>query len=254
MKASYLVRFDDICPAMNWEVWERIEEILLENNVKPFLAVVPDNKDKKLDVAPANPRFWDRVRQWQKSGWTIGIHGYQHTYTSNHPGIIGLNLYSEFAGLPAEEQESKLLKGLEIFRREAVNPVVWIAPAHSFDETTVSILKNLGIEIISDGFFLFPHRDSRGMLWIPQQLWGFRSMLCGVWTVCYHHNDWSKEDLSHFRNNIKAYAESVTNLDEILNDFGYRRQNRVDHFFSSYFLSCIKAKKSIQKFLGMHGT
>ena len=47
-KARYLIRFDDICPMMNWRIWAEIEAILLEKKVKPILDVVPDNQDPHL--------------------------------------------------------------------------------------------------------------------------------------------------------------------------------------------------------------
>src|SRR4051794_35356495 len=60
--ARYLVRFDDICPGMNWPVWREIEKILADTGVKPMLAVVPSNEDAHLDVGPREPRFWEHVR------------------------------------------------------------------------------------------------------------------------------------------------------------------------------------------------
>ena len=96
---QYLVRFDDICPTMNWSVWTQIEAELRQRNIKPILAVVPDNQDAKLRVDSPRSDFWDCVRGWQALGWTIGLHGYQHRYVTQQSGIVGLNARSEFAGL-----------------------------------------------------------------------------------------------------------------------------------------------------------
>src|SRR5262245_40457250 len=105
---SYLLRFDDLCPTMNWSIWSEIEAILIEYGIRQILAVVPDNQDPVLQVdSPAND-FWKHVRHWQNRGWTIGLHGYQHRYVSSHPGIVTLRKKSEFAGLPVVEQEEKL--------------------------------------------------------------------------------------------------------------------------------------------------
>lgn len=49
-RAKYLIRFDDFCPTMNWSVWSRIEAILLSEGIRPLVAIVPDNLDKKLEV------------------------------------------------------------------------------------------------------------------------------------------------------------------------------------------------------------
>src|SRR5262249_15450035 len=77
MEPKYLLRFDDICPTMNWGVWRSVEKILLDTDVKPILAVVPDNRDERLKVGNANEGFWEEVRGWQARSWTIGLHGYQ---------------------------------------------------------------------------------------------------------------------------------------------------------------------------------
>src|SRR5436309_501178 len=61
MTARYVVRFDDVCPTMNWSVWARIEPVLAKHNVRPLLAVVPDNRDPKLMIEPPRANFWDRV-------------------------------------------------------------------------------------------------------------------------------------------------------------------------------------------------
>ncbi len=48
MTSKYLIRFDDLCPTMNWDMWSRIESVLLEHKISPLLAVVPDNQDRKV--------------------------------------------------------------------------------------------------------------------------------------------------------------------------------------------------------------
>ena len=135
MGAQYLIRFDDICNTMNWPVWEQVEQLLLRFCVKPILAVVPDNQDPNLRAGAPDTTFWDRVRVWQTRGWTIGLHGYQHLQVTRDGGILNLNQWSEFSGLPLPEQRSKLRRAQEMFEREGVTPEVWVAPGHSFDAT-----------------------------------------------------------------------------------------------------------------------
>jgi len=153
MTAKYLVRIDDVCPTMNWHVWRGVETVLLRWGIKPLLAVVPDNQDDFLKSCSPERTFWEQVRVWRNWGWTIGLHGYQHRYVTRDPGIIGINNSSEFAGLAAEVQAAKLQMAFEIFRREGIRPDVWIAPAHSFDRTTLKLLKEMGLRRISDGYF-----------------------------------------------------------------------------------------------------
>ncbi|PYJ82831.1 MAG: hypothetical protein DME22_17315 [Verrucomicrobia bacterium] len=209
--AKYLLRFDDLCPTMNWKLWSEIEAALTEHQLQPILAVVPDNQDPVLNVAPAVKDFWERVRQWQARGWTIGLHGFQHKYVATHAGIGTVRKKTEFAGLRAEEQSEKLRRGVEIFERQGIKSRVWIAPNNSFDATTVRLLSRFGIDIICDGNFRFPYvcpltpslspsdgetvRERGWMTWVPQQLSCLRLAPPGVWTVCYHHNRWTAASL-----------------------------------------------------------
>ena len=165
IKARYLIRVDDICPTMPWDRWLQLEDLFIRNKVSPILAVIPDNQDVELHRAPARENFWDHVRSWQGRGWTIGLHGHQHLYVTKSRGIVEGCPYSEFAGLPLEAQRTKLQAAIDIFRRERVDPEVWVAPAHSFDKNTLKVLRQLGISNVSDGLHLFPCRDSDGMLW-----------------------------------------------------------------------------------------
>jgi predicted deacetylase len=218
--SKYIIRFDDICPTMDWHIWTEIETIFLKHDVRPILAVVPNNLDPKLVVSPPVPDFWDRVRAWQVRGWTIALHGYQHVYVNKNPGVINVNPQSEFAGVSRKAQEEKLRRGLEIFAAEGVRPDCWVAPAHSFDLTTVDLLAGLGVNVISDGLWRWPYTDERGVTWVPQQLCGpgfkggFGTVPPGVWTVCHHHNGWDEIKLKQFRNDIQQFKSSIIKLDD----------------------------------------
>jgi predicted deacetylase len=232
MRARYLVRFDDICPTMNWEMWFRIEEVLLNHGIMPLLAVIPDNQDEKLHVAPPRSSFWEEVRKWQGRGWTIGLHGYQHRFVTQQAGIVGIQHRSEFAGLPRSEQAEKLRRGVEVFRRNGVQPQIWIAPAHSFDWNTIAALQEVGITTISDGFATAPHMDSQGLLWVPQQLWKFRWRPFGVWTVCYHHNRWSESQFAQFLRDLAAYAGAIEDLPNASARYSRRRHTLLDSAYA----------------------
>lgn len=228
MPARYLIRFDDICPTMNWAIWEQIEVELIRHDIKPLMAVVPDNQDSKLQINEPSKEFWSLVRHWQSIGWTIGLHGYQHRYVTNQSGIVGLNARSEFAGLSESEQESKLRRGLALFEQEGVKANVWIAPAHSFDEVTLRVLHRLKLRVVSDGFHQLPYRDKNEMTWVPQQLWQFRSKRSGVWTVCYHHNNWRGNDLAVFKRDLTTYATHISSLDKVIEKYSYRHKTLGD--------------------------
>jgi len=212
--AHYLIRFDDICPTMNWALWDELEDLLVEAGVKPILAVIPDNKDPKLMVATPSPVFWDRVRCWQSRGWAIGLHGYQHTYVNDEPGILRLNRQSEFAGLSYQDQVEKLRNGLEIFQQNGVHADAWVAPAHSFDWVTVSALADLGIRTISDGMALAPYCDPQGNAWIPQQFANMRPLPWGVWTFCYHLEALTPHAMVTFRRRLKQLCPQMISLQD----------------------------------------
>ena len=54
------------------------------------------------------------------------------------------------------------------------------------------------------------------MTWVPQQLYYFRPAPAGVWTVCYHHNQWNGSGAGKFRNDLEQYASNIVSLDAIL--------------------------------------
>ncbi len=245
-RATYLVRFDDICPTMNWESWDKIEAVLISLNIKPLLAVVPDNRDKNLVVGQENEHFWSRVRKWQNYGWSIAIHGYQHKYQTSDPGLMKLNKYSEFSGLSYEQQSKKLQKAFKIFESHDIKPSLWIAPAHSFDKVTVSVLSDLGVKVISDGFFKRPVRYLN-MIWVPQQLWKFRHFRSGIWTVCYHVNGMKKEELERICSDLIQYKESIVSLDYILKNTSINSFTIFDHAFSNVWVRLIKLKRILSR-------
>jgi predicted deacetylase len=241
MAARYLIRFDDVCPTMNWSVWADVERILESSHLRPILAVVPDNRDAKLQVDSARADFWGRVREWQSRGWGIGLHGYQHLYNSASAGLVGIHEGSEFAGLPEHEQRAKLQSAVRIFQEQSVRPDVWIAPGHSFDMTTVALLPEVGIDAISDGFYWRSLRHA-GCRWIPQQLWRFRSMPFGTWTVCFHINSWKPRDLERFERAVSEYGNAIVSLSDVLQTQMPDR-NTIDRAFSNLFRRAVLARQ-----------
>jgi len=228
MNACYLLRFDDVCPSMNWRAWDAVERILLDYRLCPILAVIPDNLDTALQLSNPDGRFWDRVRGWQLRGWTIAMHGWQHLWVTNQAGILGVNRRSEFAGLSKKEQESKVRAGVAVFEREGIHSEFWVSPAHSFDDLTLAVLRDSHFRYLSDGFFLFPHVDRLGMTWIPQQLWSFRRRLYGVWTICFHINSWTATEISTFKESIKEYSHRISDVGRVINQYGGRRETVFD--------------------------
>lgn len=244
MRRAYLLRFDDICPTMNWDVWERVEKIIQNAGIRPILAVVPDNKHPALMVSSALTSFWEKVRQWKATGWTIGLHGYQHTELTANGGLLGINGWSEFAGLPADEQESRLRAGLDIMRRHDIEPDIWVAPGHSFDHVTIRSLSNLGLRTISDGSALFPFRDSEGVMWIPQQLWRLRRVPFGVWTVGLHVNHWTTSDVARFEEDVNRFRPRITDVGSVIEQHHLRNMTVADRLFATLHRTVLKRRQA----------
>jgi predicted deacetylase len=222
---------------MRWDIWEHIEDLLTELAIKPIVAIVPDNQDETLRAQAPVDDFWDRARQWQSRGWTIGLHGFQHRYVSPHSGLVGIRKKSEFAGLPAADQAEKLRRGAAILAREKLTPKVWIAPGNTFDATTVSLLPQVGIRVIVDGYFSHPYVCRQGLTWVPQQLFSFRAARRGVWTVCYHHNQWNDLDLKTFREQVRGFRENIFSLEEVLRAYAGQNSAWSRHLCTSPRLS-----------------
>jgi predicted deacetylase len=240
--ARYLVRFDDICPTMDWSVWDAVESLLFELDIKPILAVVPDNQDTKLVVAPPRQDFWDRVRYWQSQGWSIALHGFEHRYETTSSGLIGLNRYSEFAGLARDVQRQKLESALKIFSAHSISADAWVAPAHSFDQTTVEVLSELGVRVISDGYYWKPVQRM-GAVWVPQQMWRLRPLPGGVWTVCYHPNRFSVDDVTRLSADLRRFRGRIVGLSSLLSEEPIAPESYWDRLFNWCWMQAIHFKR-----------
>jgi predicted deacetylase len=209
--------------------------------VQPIVAVVPDNRDAQLEAGPADSRFWERVRGWQQAGWFIAMHGWQHRYVTRDGGLMGINPRSEFAGLPYAEQKAKLEASLAIFRGHGVVPDGWVAPGHSFDRITIRALLELGIDVISDGFYPRPVRHL-GARWLPQQLWRFRDMPAGTWTVCLHANTMPDAGVAQLVNTLSAYRDRICAVPEVL-AAAPPRPGPLDHAFRVAWATALRLKQ-----------
>jgi len=221
---------------MNWPIWDRVEQTLIDQDIQPIVAVIPNNQDPALNVHPFQAHFWDCVRRWQSIGWTIGLHGYSHVYVGTDAGLVGKAHKTEFAGQPYEDQELKLRRAVDVFRREGVHPDVWVAPSHSFDENTIIVLKRLGIGIISDGFFLYPGLDDNEVFWLPQQISTLRSRPLGVWTACFHINRWTEDEVQSFALSVRTHRKQISSVPYLTAVYEGRRLSRLDRGFAPLWL------------------
>jgi hypothetical protein len=224
------------------EPWAELEAALDEIGIRPLVAVIPECRDPSMQLAPANPQFWDQVRSWQAKGWAIALHGLHHLYHPDPPGhrsLIPFRSQGEFVGLSLEQQSEILRRSWQRFTVEGVKPRYFIAPSHSFDITTLKALRNeTDIEFISDGLSFRGFRR-HGFSWIPQQLWRFRPMPFGIWTVCIHPNMMTLDGIYDMVTELRRYAKQIIAPDKIT---GIRPHGLADVVFEGCYRAAFGLK------------
>ena len=221
--SKYLIRLDDACPTIDVKKWNSVFKILDKYNIKPIVAVIPNNEDEKMLKNNYDNEFWNKVRDWQEKGYHIALHGYNHRHISKHSGIIHMNNRSEFAGVNIEIQRDKIKKAWQIFKQNKIIPNIWIAPSHTFDKNTLKVLKeSTTIKIISDGIAFYPYTENN-FFWIPQQLWWFVKKNKGIWTICLHPNEMNDKQIEKFD---EVLRENKNNFLYDLNELYEKYRNR----------------------------
>lgn len=240
MSAKYLIRLDDIAEHMNWELFMRFVDKVRQYQLKPILAVIPDNQSVEFQDYPYRPDFWEIIRTLYHEGWEIAIHGYNHVYATKDSGLLGINKRSEFAGLSYEKQQNKIRNAVRVFEINGIHPRTFIAPSHSFDNTTLRILKEEGICVVSDGYYLYPSSKD-GLSYVPQLFANCRKMPFGVYTFCYHLNTVNQANFGKLMSFIDQNHEEFIGLGESLN---YKKNGIIYRFiFPLLFRSVLKIKR-----------
>lgn len=193
--SQYIMRLDDASEYMDVEKWQRMEDLLDKYHIKPIVGVIPDNQDPDMvGVYPKDEQFWKKVQRWKEKGWTIALHGYTHVFETREGGLNPVNDRSEFAGVPLERQKEKIRAGVRILRDHGIEPEIFFAPAHTFDENTLEALKEeSNIRIISDTIANDVYFEN-GFYFIPQQSGRVRKLPFKTVTFCYHPNIMEEKD------------------------------------------------------------
>ncbi len=204
------MRLDDASEHMNYKNWNRIKSILDRYNIKPIFGIIPENQDPELLKYDEVPNFWEQMREWQKQGWVPALHGFNHVFETQEGGINPVNPRSEFAGVPIERQREKLRKGYEKLKTEGINPTVFFAPAHTFDNNTLTALfEETPIRVISDTIAGdVYYRDP--FYFIPQQSGRVRKLPFKTVTFCYHPNTMSEAGFEELERFLKENALKFT--------------------------------------------
>ena len=186
MSKRYILRLDDASEKRDVEKWDRIEELLDKYDIKPLVGVIPKCEDPMMDKYPVDNDFWNRVQAWENKGWVVAMHGYRHVYDSNDGGINPVNNFSEFAGHPLEVQRERIKNGVKIFSNHGIEPKIFFAPGHTFDNNTLEALRlESNIRIISDTVAWDVYTKD-GFTFIPQQSGRVRRLPFRTTTFCYH--------------------------------------------------------------------
>lgn len=194
---------------MVWDSYLALRKIFSKFNVRPLIAVVPQNEDPEFLKYPPIPiDFWTEIRDRQSEGWHVAVHGYRHRYDSRSSGILGVSKRSEFAGHSYEEQLDRLNKGKQIFERERIRVETFVAPSHSYDRNTLQALRTIGVKMVSDGFTLYPYHED-GLLFVPQLVETPRWFPCGVHTFCLHSNTMNARLLAWIEAFLERHHSSV---------------------------------------------
>ena len=216
MATKIIVRFDDICPNLDWEKFLYVKRKLQDLGIRSLLGVIPENKDKSFFKYPHKENFFDLINCYKNYGDSIAQHGTHHKYTSNSSGILKINKRSEFAGYDLGYQYSLIKKGKEILKNNNCWEPIFMAPSHSFDLNTIKALKKLGFKSISDGYGFFPYKR-KGIEFVPQLISRPFNTGFGLATICIHSNNLNKSRIKNLVNFLSLNRSRIINYEEYRN-------------------------------------
>lgn len=219
-KRKILLRFDDICPTMNWEQWDKAKTLLDSIGVTALLGVIPDNQDPDLLINEPRENFWEYIKQLQQQGYTIAMHGYQHVFDIQASGLSTLKKHSEFAGHSYEEQNRRISEGKRILKEHGIETDVFFAPAHSYDDITLRALSNNGFRFVSDGKSYKPYKR-HGIICFPEYTGGLPRLRKkgGYYTAVLHAHEWVKPEGKRTYERLKELCTNPSNEILLFRDY-----------------------------------
>lgn len=218
-KRKILLRFDDICPTMNWEQWDKAKRMMDKAGVTALLGVVPDCTDPDLMIDAPRADFWEYIKELQNQGYTFAMHGYHHQFEIKADGLVTKNKISEFAGLPYEKQLEKIQKGKGFLISYGIVTDVFFAPAHSYDDNTLRALAACGFKYVSDGLSSKPYMR-QGVKLLPCRSGGIPRMekKSGFITAVMHAHEWLREEKQgeflRFEGLLSDHRDEIVSFDE----------------------------------------
>ena len=238
---GFLVRIDDVCENMNWEMMDRCEKLLDQHNIKPLLGVIPFNRDKELLKFKKKDDFWLKVLKWQSKGWEISMHGFEHKYSidTKKRDYFSYGGMSEFFSLPYEIQKNKIIDGLNLFKTKNINIKSFFAPNHTYDTNAFKALKESGIETVIDGYGLIPY-SKYGLKFIPQLFYKLTFLPFGIQSSQIHLNEWSDTDFFQFKKFIEKNKNSILDFNKVVQKVNGNRLTNFINFNVEFFLKILR--------------
>ncbi|HEY4365960.1 MAG TPA: DUF2334 domain-containing protein [Steroidobacteraceae bacterium] len=242
-----LLRLDDYTPNCNRASWEKIEQILDRLQIRPLVAVIPE--DRYFGTAPSDEAFWESVRQLQGKRWSIALHGHTHLVTPVAAGAareIFFATKSEFVGRSQAQQLATIELAWQEFVRHGVRPDCFVAPNHGFDAATVRALSQHGaMRIISDGIALRPFKD-RDLAWIPQLDWRMPRWQYGFRTVCLHPSTMRVAEIDRFEIDARRMRAAFVELQDI-DTAALQPRGVGDAVFAKAFAAYFRVKEALHR-------
>ncbi|MCR4651644.1 MAG: DUF2334 domain-containing protein [Lachnospiraceae bacterium] len=219
-----VIRIDDINECMNWDKFDRVRLILEEADIAPLIGIVPYNEDDNICGGIRREDYVDYLQELVSKGWHIALHGYNHRYTTKKGGLFPLNDFSEYAGLPYEQQATMIEEGLKRLKELGLETDIFMAPAHSYDRNTLRALTDKGIRYVTDGFGSQPY-EYKGLIFLPilKRSGDAISDREGISTLVLHTNTMTDEEIDNFGKKIRDHRDRFTDYDEIRSAAPVRR-------------------------------
>lgn len=242
-REMFLMRLDDACEYMDVDRWAKMEELLDKYHIRPIVGIIPSCKDQQfLTSYSADPGFWEKAMTWQKKGWTIALHGYEHRYHNSSGGCNPYTKMSEFADLSYEDQAEKIRLGYQAMCMHGLIPTCFFAPSHTFDANTVqALMRETPIRVICDTIAGNCYKEGE-MYYIPLVSSHARKLPLPFQMFCYHPNSMSDGAflaLDHFLSTNRARFTALSDM-----QLSSRKKNLLDKSLSKlYFL--IRARRKI---------
>jgi peptidoglycan/xylan/chitin deacetylase (PgdA/CDA1 family) len=143
-----VIRDDDVQPYFGAASLKRLIEVLQNSNVPVTLGVIPNAGGKSpIDVDKDQLAFLQGILR-NDTMFEVALHGLTHLNKTFEPTGLG---YSEFAGLPLDQQTKFITQGLSILHSAFpyVTIRTFVPPFDSYDNNTLSALKDQGFTAIS---------------------------------------------------------------------------------------------------------